>query len=304
MYFGTEPVGRDLWMQRPIAGFDLETTGVRVGSDRMVSACVARGGTGDLIREWLANPGIPIPAEASSIHGITDEIAASGRPLKEVAAEVADELYQCWAQGYTVAVFNGRFDFGILASALPGFEVRGPVIDGFAVERRIGRGIRNRETQTKLEVGNIAGRKGLVVLGGGGKRSLSLMSTCQRYGVDHPNPHQAAGDAVATIGVVQAQARRWPWLAAMTTTELVQAQQHWHHSRARRRRTADDAGGDWLIPSAARTLDLEGLGAAAAATPAPRQTQSSVTVAEPPAETAAGADAARQPEPDPAPVTV
>ena len=58
--------------------FDLETTGVDQHQDRPVTAYTARhhrDGRIELEQDWLINPGIPIPAEAAKVHGITDEIA-------------------------------------------------------------------------------------------------------------------------------------------------------------------------------------------------------------------------------------
>ncbi|WP_433717389.1 exonuclease domain-containing protein (plasmid) [Nocardia sp. CA-084685] len=243
------PGHRNRWVDRPLVGFDTETTGVRIGADRIVTACAAR--TGPLgvgeVREWIANPGMAIPPEATRIHGVTDDVVAlRGRPHDEVAAEVAAELYACWAQGYVVAVYCGRFDFGMVAAAVPGFEICGPVVDGFVVERRIGRGVR-----------------------GSGRRSLKLTEACDRHGVRHDNPHNATADAVATIHLVRAQAQRFPWLAGLSTSELMLAQQHWHRRSLRRSTAAaDGADGHWLIPSVAAAADIdEGIAAAASTMP-------------------------------------
>ena len=164
MDFENWPNGRDVWTRRPLAGFDVETTGLQIGTDRLVTACVARGDGGAPIREWLANPRIPISAAAMDVHGVTDEVAAGGRLLEDVAAEVSEELYACWDEGYVVAVYRGSFDFGILATANPKFEIRGPVVDAFVVERRAGRGMRSRSAQSDLEVGTVPGRKAVVTL--------------------------------------------------------------------------------------------------------------------------------------------
>jgi DNA polymerase-3 subunit epsilon len=67
------------WAKKPIAVFDLETTGLDHRTSRIVTACAALlnpdGSISGNDVEWLANPGIPIPAEATAVHGITDEIA-------------------------------------------------------------------------------------------------------------------------------------------------------------------------------------------------------------------------------------
>ena len=64
-----------LQLKRPIAFFDLETTGVQVAQDRIVEISIIKlhpDGSEEVMTE-LVNPQIPIPAETSAIHGITDD---------------------------------------------------------------------------------------------------------------------------------------------------------------------------------------------------------------------------------------
>ena len=59
-------------LKRPLAFFDLETTGVNVASDRIVEISILKAmpdGTED-IKTMRINPGMPIPLESSLIHGI------------------------------------------------------------------------------------------------------------------------------------------------------------------------------------------------------------------------------------------
>lgn len=61
-------------------------------------------------RGWLADPGIPIPEGASAIHGISTERAvAEGRPVREVADEVAEALAGHWRAGAVVVAYNAAF---------------------------------------------------------------------------------------------------------------------------------------------------------------------------------------------------
>ena len=72
--------------------FDLETTGIDVETSRVVSAAIGvLGESGNLVEQWnwLADPGVEIPEQASAVHGITTARArAEGRPAKEVIAEI------------------------------------------------------------------------------------------------------------------------------------------------------------------------------------------------------------------------
>ena len=69
------------WSDGRLLAFDTETTGTDPETARIVSAaCLWRGGASEAAdEEWLVNPGVPIPAEATAIHGITDEMACCDR---------------------------------------------------------------------------------------------------------------------------------------------------------------------------------------------------------------------------------
>jgi len=83
--------------------FDLETTGVDVKNDRIVQICI-KDGEKIITREL--NPCMPIPKEASDIHGITDEMVQDKPTFKQVSKSLYDIL-----KGRDLATFNGnRFD--------------------------------------------------------------------------------------------------------------------------------------------------------------------------------------------------
>ena len=83
------------WAKK-LAVFDLETTGLELSTARVVTACVAvidSNGQVEKLTEWLVNPGIGIPAVATSVHGITTEKAISdGRAANEAISEIIEEL--------------------------------------------------------------------------------------------------------------------------------------------------------------------------------------------------------------------
>ena len=68
-------------LTRPLFVFDTETTGVDVNVDRIVEIGFQQWGPLGIDKEWrsLVNPGIPIPAEVTAIHGITDAMMQACR---------------------------------------------------------------------------------------------------------------------------------------------------------------------------------------------------------------------------------
>lgn len=98
-----------------MVGFDLETTAAEPEEARIVVAAVALCGGGEetVSRMWLVNPGIPIPEQASEIHGVTDEIAAEGEEPADAVMAIIDWIVEHLA-GVPLVVFNGRYDLTVL----------------------------------------------------------------------------------------------------------------------------------------------------------------------------------------------
>jgi len=77
----------NLTLTKPIAFFDLETTGVNVASDRIVEISILKvhpNGNED-IKTIRINPEMHIPIQASEIHGIYDIDVANSPTFKDVA---------------------------------------------------------------------------------------------------------------------------------------------------------------------------------------------------------------------------
>lgn len=106
------------WHLGRMTAFDLETTGIDVENDRIVTAAVYGVGGGQPVQPgtWLADPGVEIPAEASAVHGITTEQARSeGRPAREVVAEVVELLALALGVGHPIVGHNvGSYDLTLL----------------------------------------------------------------------------------------------------------------------------------------------------------------------------------------------
>lgn len=97
----------------PVASFDLETTGVDVETDRIVTgALVILDAEGRITasRTWLLNPGIPIPAAATAIHGVTDAHAAAGMDPGEALRDIRECLAYPLGLGSPLVVFNAPYD--------------------------------------------------------------------------------------------------------------------------------------------------------------------------------------------------
>jgi len=102
----------ELNLTRPLAFFDLETTGIKVATDRIVEICIFKlnpDGT-TKIKTKRINPEMPIPAEVIAIHGITDEDVKDAPKFREVAHELAQFLENCDLAGYN----SNHFDIPLL----------------------------------------------------------------------------------------------------------------------------------------------------------------------------------------------
>lgn len=99
-------------LKRPLAFFDLETTGVNVASDRIVEISIlkAKPDGSEEIKTLRINPGIPIPLESSLVHGIYDEDVRNSPSFKEVGEELARFLDDCDLAGYN----SNKFDIPVL----------------------------------------------------------------------------------------------------------------------------------------------------------------------------------------------
>jgi DNA polymerase-3 subunit epsilon len=99
-------------LDRPLAFFDLETTGLNPRADRIVELALVRvAPDGDVLeRVRRFNPGVPIPAEASRVHGITDADVADEPPFSARARSLLELLNPCDLAGFNIR----RFDLPML----------------------------------------------------------------------------------------------------------------------------------------------------------------------------------------------
>lgn len=102
-----------LKLENPLVFFDLETTGVNVGKDRIVEISLVKvypNGDEDVKTRRL-NPEMHIPESSTAVHGITDEDVKDCPTFKQIAASLRDLLAGCDLAGYN----SNKFDIPLLA---------------------------------------------------------------------------------------------------------------------------------------------------------------------------------------------
>lgn len=108
-------------LKRPLAVFDLETTGINVATDRIVEIAVVKLMPDGSIQKRpeksgkenriLVNPETPIPLESSLVHGIYDEDVKDAPTFRQISKS----LYKFF-HGADLGGFNSnRFDIPLLA---------------------------------------------------------------------------------------------------------------------------------------------------------------------------------------------
>ncbi|MFZ4272452.1 3'-5' exonuclease [Streptomyces arboris] len=195
------------WHQGPLVGFDLETTGTDVETDRIVTAALVRlepDGTVAEQRTWLLDPGVAIPEQASAIHGIgTDHARKHGARAASAVEEIAHAVAEVLRSGVPLVVMNARYDLSLLDRecgryGLDSVEQRlggvpSPVIDPLVIDKHVDKY-----------------RKG--------KRALQAL--CEHYGVTLSDAHDATADAVAAVRVVRRMGERHRPVSTLPPAEL------------------------------------------------------------------------------------
>lgn len=171
-----------VWAKLPIALVDVETTGRDASVDRIVEVGVAIARDGLIVerRNWLVNPGRPIPAEAVEVHKITDEVVKDAPPFETVAREIAQTLAGC-----IPAAYNAAFDRAFLAN-----EVARAGLVGEALPDAL-----RREVEW---VDPLVWARELHAE----ERSRALGEVAARLGIALENAHRASDDAEAALKVL------------------------------------------------------------------------------------------------------
>jgi DNA polymerase III subunit epsilon len=168
-------------LSRPIAFFDLESTGVDVSKDRIVEISIQKlmpNGDKETFTKRV-NPEMPIPIEASEVHGIYDFDVLEEKTWKEIAPEVVAFIGNADLAGYN----SNRFDIPMLMEELLRVEVEMDMKD-----------------RKRIDVQNIFYKQE--------KRTLeaALKFYCNK---ELENAHSAEADTTATMEVLLAQIDRY-----------------------------------------------------------------------------------------------
>lgn len=214
------------WHFGPLTCFDLESTGISTREDRIVTGYVATIlGKADGRRRVpganvLINPGVPIPKEASAVHGVFDIVAQEkGCDPRDGVNSLAEAVARSLLARIPVVGFNLAFDFAFLhweciRHDVPTVAERlgkardamfGPIIDAHVLDKHVDP---YRSGSRKLDDSRGPG-------------------TATHYGVPLDNAHTADADAIASARVAVEIAKRFPGIGAMDVVTLHRSQKVW-----------------------------------------------------------------------------
>ncbi len=195
-------------------GFDLETTGVSSFRDAPVSfgfvEHVDSGGSREsVIVEGYINPGIPIPAGATGVHHITDEMVADAAPLGTAVDDIAQRLSDVWTEGGAIVGMNVGYDLTMIESLCRRLELRtlserggpGAVLDILVIDRHFDKWRKGKRT---------------------------LIDLCRHYDVPLGDAHSASADAEASLSVFERQREQFPELGTLALGDVNATLRAWY----------------------------------------------------------------------------
>lgn len=172
-------------LKRPLAFFDLETTGVNISSDRIVEIAILKvspEGKEEVLVKRI-NPGMPIPPASSMFHGIYDEDVKDLKGFDQIGKEISDFFGDADLAGYN----SNKFDVPMLMEEFlrAGIE--------FSLEGR-----------AFIDVQNIFHQMEQRTL------KAAYKFYCEK---DLKNAHTAEADVTATYEVLKAQLQKYDGVA-------------------------------------------------------------------------------------------
>jgi DNA polymerase-3 subunit epsilon len=171
-------------LERPLAVLDLETTGTDPKLDRIIEVSVLKlvPGGGHDHRTRRVNPGVPIPPEATQVHGISDDDVADCPSFRAIAPSLARFLEGCDLAGFNILGYDLRLlvaEYNRVGYAFP-----------------------------------VAGRKVIDACKIFHQRERRDLTAAYKFycGLDHEGAHGAAADVLATVAILDAQVARYEGL--------------------------------------------------------------------------------------------
>jgi DNA polymerase III subunit epsilon len=172
----------NLSLARPLAMIDLETTGINIGSDRIVEIAIIKlmpDGSRQVKRK-LINPEMLIPKGASDVHGITNEMVKDAPTFKQAANEIKMFISNCDLAGYN----SNRFDVPLLVEEF--------LRAGLDIE------LNDRHLLDVQRIFHMMEQRTL---------SAAYKFYCEKV---LEGAHSAEIDAAATLEILEAQVKRYP----------------------------------------------------------------------------------------------
>jgi DNA polymerase-3 subunit epsilon len=119
-------------LDKPIVFFDLETTGLDIANDRIVSIAVTKiMPNGEMLsKNSLINPMIPISKEASDIHGMKNEDLLDKPKFSQLAKSMYEFMKDCYLAGYN----NNYFDNSIIQEEFLRCDIDFPTHDTVSLD--------------------------------------------------------------------------------------------------------------------------------------------------------------------------
>lgn len=195
-----------MWWEQALVAFDLETTSADPDTARIVSAHL-----GEI--DMIVDPGVPIPPESTTIHGITQTQAEEeGTAAWAAMSLLHAEIVRLVDAGIPIVAFNASYDFTVLDREFRRHEAKAPdegtwrlphgllVIDPYVLDKQVD-----------------PYRSG----------SRKLVDAAKHYGVPLLDAHEAKADADAAVGLARKIGERHPSVGDRDPFALHQSQILW-----------------------------------------------------------------------------
>jgi DNA polymerase-3 subunit epsilon len=175
-----------LFLRKPLAFFDLETTGINTTKDRIIDICIIKAmPDGEVTtKNQRINPGMPIPLESSMIHGLYDDDVKDAPPFKAVARTLAQFMDGCDLAGFN----SNRFDVPLLVEEF--------------LRANVDFDLKNRRLVDAQRIFHLMEPRSL---------TAAYKFYCNK---DLVGAHGAEADTIATLEVLNAQVQRYMGMVA------------------------------------------------------------------------------------------